>query len=80
MTRFIPPQLARALYRRTSLPFRIGFTVVAYLRSARRPRCLADRVNDRYIAGHTRDYFAEQWLYGYHRVYDLLCHFRPPRS
>ena len=54
--------------------------MVAYLRSARRPRCLADRVNDRYIAGHTRDYFAEQWLYGYHRVYDLLCHFRPPRS
>lgn len=35
------PAWSRAIYRRTSLPFRVGFNIVAWLRSRRRPEILA---------------------------------------
>ena len=69
--------LAVPLYRRSSLPFRLAFTVAARLRSASAPRHFSRDPGDRYLAAHTKNYFAERWLFGYHRVFNLLSHFHP---
>ena len=60
------------MYRRTSLPFRILFKTLAWLRSAKFPETLSANTEDFYITNHTRMYFHKQWWYGYHRVFDLV--------
>jgi SAM-dependent methyltransferase len=63
--------LATAIYRRTSLPFRIAFKALAALRSSKTGQTLGANL-DSYLEGHTGLYFQEQWAYGYHRVFDLV--------
>lgn len=76
----IRARLATALYRRTSLPFRAFFVVLAYLRSDHPPKCLAEKRSDAYLAAHTKEDLRELWKYGYHRVYDLVRNFQPPQD
>ena len=72
-------RLAQAVYRRTSLPFRLVFGIAAWLRSRRRTSVLDhEGTSDDYLTAHTREFFRERWLFGYHRVFDLLYQFRPP--
>jgi hypothetical protein len=68
--------LARAVYRRTSLPFRVGFRFVAWARSSR-PEQVNGGGADEYVSTHAARFFVEQWTYGYHRVFELLSHFHP---
>ncbi len=70
-------RLARAFYRRTSLPFRVAFMILACLRSRRTPLCLSHDSSDTYLDVHIREDFRELWKYGYHRVFDLLANFSP---
>ena len=70
-------RLAASVYQRTSLPFRIAFKAVAHART-RRPFCrLVTADEDAFLARHTREYYAELWTFGYHRMYDLLRHLDP---
>lgn len=64
---------SRALYRRTSLPFRVAFNVAAWLRSRRRPEVLS-RPGDGYLDRHTTYTISYQWMFGFHRVWDLVRH------
>jgi len=70
-TRFAP-----VLYRRISLPFRLAFKWIAFLRS-KPPQRLGQDPSDTYLGAHTQDYFKDRWLYGYHRVFDLTRNFHP---
>jgi SAM-dependent methyltransferase len=42
-----------------------------------RPQCIEGASSDTYLSAHTKEYFVEQWLYAYHRVFDLISHFYP---
>jgi hypothetical protein len=71
-------RVSQAFYRRTRLPFRLAFGVVARLRGRRRANVLdQEEVSSDYLTAHVREFFREQWVFGYHRVFDLVRHFQP---
>lgn len=67
--------LATSLYRRTSLPFRIVFTLLELLR-AKNPLRLCE-TSSHYLAEHVKFTVAHRMEYGYHRVFELVRQFRP---
>lgn len=69
--------LGVSFYRRTSLPFRWTFRLVARLRSPGRFKQLD---SDAYLAAHTTYHSRVRWWYGYHRVYDLVRNFHPTQD
>lgn len=80
MTRSSTAALARSLYRRTSLPFRVAFKLAEFVRRRRPPQSLEQEATDRYVASHST--YTRGWLnvYGYHRVFDLVRHFPIPQA
>lgn len=79
MTRAFRTRLANGIYRRTSLPFRTAFKVLAFLRTGKASQ-LHNDASDAYLIAHTQDYFKDVWKFGYHRTYELLSHFDPPKD
>lgn len=80
MTRSSTAALARNLYRRSSLPFRLIFKLAELVRRRRPPLHLAQEATDRYVASHST--YTRGWLnvFGYHRVFDLVRHFPVPAN
>lgn len=70
-------RLATSVYRRTSLPFRVAFTLLAARHRRRKPQCIDGTASNAYLSAHTKEYFVEQWQYAYHRVFSLINHFYP---
>jgi SAM-dependent methyltransferase len=64
-----------AVYRRTSLPFRVAFMLVARARS-RRPKFFAGDAQDAYQSVQSGYTLVQQSLFGYHRVFELMRHLR----
>lgn len=78
MTRPLRTRLSGALYRRTTLPFRLTFQTLAYLRTTRPLQVLKPDSSDSYVDAHTTFTIRRRRLYSYHRVFSLVSHLRPP--
>ena len=65
------------LYKRTSLPFRLAFKAAAQVRTRRPFRQHLTDGNDAFLGWHTREYYAELWKFGYHRMYSVVRNLDP---
>lgn len=70
-------RFSTALYRRSSLPFRVIFHTLAQVRSrlARHDQTMEE--SDDYLKAHIRFHGRARWQYGYHRVFSLVSRFHP---
>lgn len=70
--RALRTRLSVAVYRRTTLPFRLAFRTLAAVRSLRPIQTFTDGTPDPYLEAHTKFTLLRRPVYSYHRVFSLV--------